>query len=222
MHFSIPRQPSSTSTVCFVLLVILLLQSGVSYTITFGQLAALAPEDLDLRIPWLLVRAVAVGAVVCLSVLHRTRHLMAAIIVANGLFTLGLLSSMAALFGVLFGLSASSVRDLLRDVVLLAPSNVLIFSIWYWIIDPPGIGKVQSEDKPWDFLFPQRSDDLPHYGSWQPAYVDYLFLAFTTAIAFSPAETCPLSRRAKLMMMLQAGISAYIIVVILGAAVNSV
>jgi hypothetical protein len=41
------------------------------------------------------------------------------------------------------------------DVVLVATSNILIFSVWYWLIDPPGIEDVSRADEPWDFLFPQ-------------------------------------------------------------------
>ena len=39
-----------------------------------------------------------------------------------------------------------------------------------------------------DFLFPQHTLGDPDYQGWEPGFVDYLFLAFTTATAFSPAE----------------------------------
>jgi hypothetical protein len=38
-------------------------------------------------------------------------------------------------------------------------------------------------------------------------FVDYLFLAFNTSTAFSPTDVPVLSRRAKILMMLQAAIS---------------
>ena len=59
----------------------------------------------------------------------------------------------------------------------------------------------------WDFLFPQRGANLPHYESWPPRYTDYLYLAFTTSFAFSPTDTLPLTRRAKMLMLLQSAIS---------------
>jgi hypothetical protein len=62
----------------------------------------------------------------------------------------------------------------------MATSNILIFSVWYWLIDPAGIEDVSRADEPWDFLFPQRSSPLPHYDGWVPRYADYLFVAFTT------------------------------------------
>jgi uncharacterized membrane protein len=105
-------------------------------------------------------------------------------------------------------------------VVLMAVSNVLIFSIWYWVIDPPGVEKVQREDAPWDFLFPQRAATVPHYENWAPKYTDYLYVAFTTSYAFSPTDTMPLTRRAKLLMLLQSVISIVTLTGIAGSAIN--
>ena len=82
---------------------------------------------------------------------------------------------------------------------------MFIFSIWYWIIDPPGIEDEPHEEAPWAFLFPQRGSQLPHYGSWSPGYADYLFIGFTTNFAFSPTDALPLTRTAKMLMLLQGG-----------------
>ena len=42
---------------------------------------------------------------------------------------------------------------------------------------------------------------------WRPTFVDYLFLAYSTATAFSPTDALPLTSRAKLLMMLESSIS---------------
>jgi uncharacterized membrane protein len=99
-------------------------------------------------------------------------------------------------------------------------TNILIFSIWYWIVDPPGVEEDPRDDHPWDFLFPQRQGPLPHYEDWQPRYTDYLYLAFTTSFAFSPTDTLPLTRRAKLLMLLQSAISIITLTAIAGGAIN--
>ena len=57
------------------------------------------------------------------------------------------------------------------------------------------------------FLLPQQTLSDPAYQGWKPGFVDYLFLAFTTATAFSPADALPLTARAKMLMMLEATIS---------------
>ena len=61
---------------------------------------------------------------------------------------------------------------------------------------------------------------LPGYEQWQPRYTDYLYLAFTASFAFSPTDTLPLSRRAKLLMLLQAVISIVTLTGIAGSAIN--
>jgi uncharacterized membrane protein len=136
------------------------------------------------------------------------------------LMTFGLVMNLAALVDVLFGLAPAAIRTLLVDVVLMAISSILIFSIWYWIIDPPGVAESPHEDAAWDFLFPQRGSALPHYEAWQPRYTDYLYLAFTTSFAFSPTDTLPLTRRAKVLMLLQSSISLVTLTAIAGSAIN--
>jgi len=83
-------------------------------------------------------------------------------------------TNLTALGDVLFGISSQAIKTLLLDVLFMAVTNILIFLIWYWIIDPPAVEETWRVDAPWDFLFPQRADSLPHYESWVPRYTDYL------------------------------------------------
>jgi hypothetical protein len=55
---------------------------------------------------------------------------------------------------------------------------------------------------------------------WQPQLVDYVYVAFTNAIAFSPTDAMPLSRRAKLMMLTESTISSVTILLVAARAVN--
>ena len=55
---------------------------------------------------------------------------------------------------------------------------------------------------------------------WEPAFVDYLYLSFTNATAFSPTDTLPLSRWAKLTMMAQSAISLVTAALVIARAVN--
>jgi hypothetical protein len=57
-------------------------------------------------------------------------------------------------------------------------------------------------------------------GDWLPGFVDYVFLAFTNATAFSPTDTLPLTQRAKLLMMAEAMISLLTIALVAARAVN--
>jgi hypothetical protein len=53
-----------------------------------------------------------------------------------------------------------------------------------------------------------------------PRYTDYLYLAFTTSFAFSPTDTLPLIRRAKMLMLLQSTISIITLTAIASSAVS--
>jgi len=128
--------------------------------------------------------------------------------------------NMTALTDVLAGLTTKTAQVLLVQVFFMAVANILIFSIWYWIIDPPGVEETQRMDEPWDFLFPQRAENLPFYESWIPRYTDYLYLAFTTSFAFSPTDVLPLTRRSKMLMLLQSTVSIITLTGIAGSAIN--
>ena len=68
------------------------------------------------------------------------------------------------------------------------------------------------------FLFPQHTPSDPAYRGWTLGFVDYLFLAFTTAATFSPADA--LTARAKLLMMLEATILLVTVALVASCAVG--
>ena len=223
MNFVRKRSPS-LSMVVLVLVGILILEGEVSYSTTFGKLEEFVRVPVlqrgALPTAWLVLRVISILVAIGLWIFNRKEELFRAIVFANGLLTFGLLMNMLALLAVLFGLTSQAVEDLLVDVVLLAVSNILVFSIWYWIIDPPGVEETERTNQPWDFLFPQRGSVLPYYETWQPRYTDYLYVAFTTSFAFSPTDTMPLTRRAKMLMLLQSTISIITLTGIAGSAIN--
>ena len=55
---------------------------------------------------------------------------------------------------------------------------------------------------------------------WEPAFVDYLYLAFTNATAFSPTDVLPMSRWAKVAMTVQSLISIVTVALVVSRAVN--
>jgi len=198
----------SLALVILVISAAALAQGSISYTFVFGELRGplglnLAPlADFGYSLRWGLAALMAAS-----WLLKKKRLLFMLVIVVNALATLVLLLHTGILTSVLAGLSAKTVKDILLDVVLLGISNILIFSIWYWVIDPPGIEKEQNTSEKWAFLFPQRGDALPNFEDWQPRYADYLFVAFTT-------------RTAKMLMLVQATISVITLTGIAGSAIN--
>jgi hypothetical protein len=110
-------------------------------------------------------------------------------------------------------------RDLLRDGALLWIINVLIFTTEYWEIDGNGpVNRMRSHHEASDFMFPQQQGG--NRTGWAPGFIDYLFLAFCFSTALSPADSMPLTKRGKLLVMAQASISLIIIVLLIGRSVN--
>jgi len=198
-----------------------LMQEAVSYTLVLGRLNIRVWHDFGFFAEvGTSVRSALVLLLTVLWLLGRKRVLFRAIVIANTLLTAALLVQAGFLMGVLAGLSSHAVSELITDVALMAAANILIFSIWYWIIDPPGVIADEPDPRPWAFLFPQRSDNLPGYETWAPHYFDYLFVAFTTSFAFSPTDTAPLSRAAKALTLLQSAISVVTLTGIASSAIN--
>jgi hypothetical protein len=55
---------------------------------------------------------------------------------------------------------------------------------------------------------------------WQPMFIDYLYLGYSTATAFSTTDAMPLTPRAKLLMMLECAIALVTLVVVASRAIN--
>ena len=55
---------------------------------------------------------------------------------------------------------------------------------------------------------------------WRPQFVDYLYLGFTNATAFSPTDVMPLVPWAKIAMAVQSVISLAILGLVIARAVN--
>lgn len=116
---------------------------------------------------------------------------------------------------------AGTGRALLIDAVNIWSTNVVVFALWYWFLDrggPSSRGLVPDHKR--DFLFTQQQAEAAGFSEWLPGFVDYLFLAFTNATAFSPADTFPLTVRAKLLMMAESAISLVTIAVVASRAVG--
>lgn len=111
--------------------------------------------------------------------------------------------------------------QLLSSSIAIWLANVLTFSLLYWQIDRGGPeARVHHSHVRPDWLFPQTGVPEEAPPDWRPTFIDYLFLAFSTATAFSPTDALPLTTRAKLMMMLESSISLATIVVIASRAIN--
>jgi hypothetical protein len=110
---------------------------------------------------------------------------------------------------------------LLRAAVHMWVVNVLLFGLWYWQLDGGGpIARLTCALDARDFLFPQQGDAVLSKSGWRPLFLDYLYVSFTNASAFSPTDAMPLSRWAKMLMLVQSAISLALAVMVVARAVN--
>ena len=111
---------------------------------------------------------------------------------------------------------------ILSDAMLIWITSLFVFSLWYWIIDRGGpVARQEERDETrYDLLFPQYQNKIPGWERWHPRFLDYLFFSFFTSTGFSPADTLPLTKRIKLMMMTEASISLIIIGMVASRAIS--
>jgi|SRR5271169_2796891 len=181
------------------------------------------PEPLSVGPSWGLLVIILLLMIPLLVSYRRGRYDVTRILtyIVNGLITLALIASLIFLIEGI-PIHREAPRVLLRSASALWFTNVLVFALWYWKLDAGGPlmrentrGRIDSS-----FLFPQMLSQENGNSSWSPHFMDYLFLAFNTSTAFSPTDTAPLTRWAKIGMMLQSMISLMIVLVIAARAVN--
>jgi uncharacterized membrane protein len=100
-------------------------------------------------------------------------------------------------------------------------TNVIVFALWYWEFDRGGPVERAAGARPYpDFLFPQMTSPDLAPPEWEPGFVDYLYVSFTNATAFSPTDVMPMTRWAKLTMLTQSAISVITFALVIARAVN--
>lgn len=124
-------------------------------------------------------------------------------------------------YRILSGAVSNDAAVLLGSGGAIYVTNVLVFALWYWELDRGGPFARTSGDKRYpDFLFPQMSDPEHAKPGWRPTFVDYFYVSFTNVVAFSPTDTMPLARWAKLLMTLQATVATSTVVLVIARAVS--
>lgn len=218
------RSRLNSGTWALVMLVVIeILTNFVSAELTVGKLSP-SEQFLPRALLYNLWIGVIIAALVFAAVLwtfNQVRRLRLAIFIINGFFTFQLFLASVLIVLRLIQNIKISVSTLIVDALIIFITNILIFSLWYWFIDSSDTNFFKpTAVVQWDFLFPQRQADYPGYENWTPNFSDYVYVAYTMSVAFSPTDTLPLSRSAKILTMTQSAISLIAIVVVAGTAIN--
>jgi len=209
-----PGDPESRWPVLLAIVSVIVLQRAIPEQYTVVPRWPLIALELALLLvmlslnPVRLVRTTTVGRWASLL-------LTAAITVDNTL------SAAILDYRILTGEVSNSPEILLGSGAAVYVTNVIAFGVWYWELDRGGPFARHAGEKPYpDFLFPQMTAPGVAKPDWRPLFVDYLYVSFTNSVAFSPTDTMPLSRWAKLMMSVQAVVATSTLVLVIARAVN--
>lgn len=112
-------------------------------------------------------------------------------------------------------------QSLLLDALNIWFTNIVVFALWFWNIDRGGPARIGlAQDTRPDFLFPQMIGSGDKDPAWSPGFIDYFYVSFTNATAFSPTDTMPLSAQSKMLMATEATISLLTVGLVAARAVN--
>jgi hypothetical protein len=163
-------------------------------------LAAANPRRINRTSTWL--RAASVGLIALISL-------------ANGW------SSGHLVYGLVQGTEGQTAGPLLVSGASIYLTNIIVFALWYWDWDRGGpVARAQALREYPDFLFAQMTQTDLAPPDWVPTFLDYFYLSFTNATAFSPTDTLPLAMWAKMLMLLQSSVALTTVALVVSRAVN--
>lgn len=171
-------------------------------------------------IPTEVVLALLIGLTVNGERAHRRglHHGMALALL--GLISFANITSLLLVLQSLIGATMSvSGLELLLSAIAIFMTNIIVFALWYWEIDSPGLTRRRWSQEDKDFQFIQQ-DMHREFPKWQPAFIDYLYLSLTNAINFAPADSRPLTHAAKLLMGTQALVSVFTLALVIARSVS--
>ena len=150
---------------------------------------------------------------VALGVLLVARNRRRASISLIALIGVGNATTLGYLIHQLLYSGSVSGRTILYAAFDIWVTNVIVFALLYWELD----GQTTEVT---DFAFVQMTDPEVKAKGWHPRFTDYLYVSYTNASAFSPTDTMPLTRRAKMLMLLQSAVSIVTLLLVAARAVN--
>jgi hypothetical protein len=138
------------------------------------------------------------------------------ITVVNGLAALRLVD------GILTQKPFDSASQLLIIGGVIWLTNIIAFALWYWSLDAGGSAAraATASESGRAFVFQEMTLTAVVPAGWTPRFVDYLVLAFNTALAFSPTDVVAVRTWGKLMMLAESLLSLALVALVIARAVN--
>jgi hypothetical protein len=97
-----------------------------------------------------------------------------------GVISLGnIVSLILVLHSLIIAHAEISGAQLLVSALAIFLTNIIVYALWYWEIDSPGLTSARWSKHDKDFQFTQQ--DMPReFPNWQPQFIDYLYLSVTS------------------------------------------
>lgn len=136
-----------------------------------------------------------------------------------GLVTLANFASLAVVIYALLQGQIANGLTLLGSAIAIFFTNVIVYALWYWEIDSPGLTNRRWTTSDKDFQFVQQ--DMPEeFPSWRPRFVDYLYISVINSLNGATPSAHPLTGNAKMLMATQAVISVLTLALVVARSVG--
>ena len=173
-----------------------------------------------LLIPTEIFLALVIGFTARAQISHKRALHHALALILLGIVSVGNLGSLILVLGsLIITHTAITGPALLGSAIAIFMTNIIVFALWYWEIDSPGLSRTRWTRNDQDFQFTQQ--DMPgRFPGWRAEFFDYMYLSLTNAINFAAADAKPITHAAKLLMGAQALVSVLTLALVVARSVS--
>lgn len=145
------------------------------------------------------------------------QHTTATILI--GLVTLANFASLAVVIYALIQGQITGGTALLGSAIAIFFTNIIVYALWYWEIDSPGLTNRRWTKSDKDFQFTQQNHPA-EFAEWKPKFVDYLYISVINSLNGATGSASPLTGHAKMLMATQALISILTLALVVARSVG--
>lgn len=166
-----------------------------------------------------LILAVTLGFTAGVKSVHGRALQHGAATVLIGAVTIANFASLTAVVNTLIAGQITDGALLLGSAVAIFFTNVIVYALWYWEIDSPGLTNHRWTKNDKDFQFTQYN--LPHeFPNWKPEFVDYLYISVINSLNGANTGAQALTKQAKILMATQAIVSIFTLALVVARSVG--
>lgn len=145
------------------------------------------------------------------------QHTVATVLIA--LVTLANFASLAVVIYALTKGHATGGAALLGSAIAIFFTNIIVYALWYWEIDSPGLTNHRWSKADKDFQFTQQNNPS-EFAGWRPRFIDYLYISVINSLNGASLGAQPLTSHAKTLMGTQAVISILTLALVVARSVG--